>query len=59
MKALIHLSLWTALACGIATANEVTDWNQTMLLATLTAPPLLLRSHHASRRLCRRASSTR
>lgn len=38
MKALIHLSLWTALACGIATANEVTDWNQTMLLATLTAP---------------------
>src|SRR5215831_4177634 len=38
MKTFVHFSLCTALACSVASADEVTDWNKTMLLATLTAP---------------------
>lgn len=37
MKTII-CSFCAVLACGMASADEVTDWNQTMLLATLTAP---------------------
>jgi PAP2 superfamily len=38
MKSLICFSVLVAVASGVATADEVTDWNQVMLLATLTAP---------------------
>ncbi len=38
MKTVIHFSIWLAVASGLATADEVTDWNQVMLQATLTAP---------------------
>jgi hypothetical protein len=51
MKSLVRFSVWTLLASGVTVgatpADEVTGWNQTMLLATLTAPvtaaPLTLR----------------
>ncbi len=38
MKSLTCLSVLVVVATGAATADEVTDWNQVMLLATLTAP---------------------
>ena len=42
MKSLIRISAWALMAIGVArgvaTADEITDWNQMMLLATLTAP---------------------
>jgi hypothetical protein len=38
MKSLICLSALALVASGVATADEVTYWNQVMLLATLTAP---------------------
>jgi hypothetical protein len=38
MKSLTCLSVLVIVATGAATADEVTDWNQVMLLATLTAP---------------------
>src|ERR1700693_4055718 len=37
MKTLIVFSVWLA-ASGVATADEVTDWNQVLLHAMLTAP---------------------
>jgi hypothetical protein len=51
MKSIVRFSVWTLLASGAAIAatpaDELTDWNQAMLLATLTAPvtaaPLTLR----------------
>jgi hypothetical protein len=38
MKSLIYFSVLIVAASRGATADEVTDWNQVMLLATLTAP---------------------
>jgi hypothetical protein len=41
MKSVIRFSTWVLMAgvaAGVAMADEVTDWNQVMLLATLTAP---------------------
>src|SRR5579864_7785741 len=38
MKSLIRFSVWALLTAGVSMADEVTDWNQVMLLATLTAP---------------------
>ncbi len=38
MKTTFRLAILVVLASGIAVADEVTDWNQVMLLATLTAP---------------------
>lgn len=38
---LVHFSVWvlaSGIASGICAADEVTDWNQAMLQATLTAP---------------------
>jgi hypothetical protein len=55
MKSLVCFSVWTLVASGVASgvaigatpADEITVWNQTMLLAMLTAPvtaaPLTLR----------------
>jgi hypothetical protein len=51
MKSLVRISVWTLMASGIAIgatpADEITVWNQAMILATLTAPvtaaPLTLR----------------
>jgi hypothetical protein len=37
MKA-VRFSLCMLIACGLATADEVTDWNQALLAAMLTAP---------------------
>ena len=38
MKLSICFSVLVAISSGVASADEVTDWNQVMLLATLTAP---------------------
>jgi hypothetical protein len=42
MKSLVRISVWTLMASGIAIgatpADEVSTWNQVMLLAILTAP---------------------
>jgi hypothetical protein len=42
MKSLVRFSVWTLMASGVAigatSADEITVWNQMMLLATLTAP---------------------
>lgn len=38
MKFLIGFTIGVVVASGVATADEVTDWNQVLLLATLTAP---------------------
>src|SRR5580704_5872218 len=38
MKSLTCLSVLVVVATGAATADEVSDWNQVMLLAMLTAP---------------------
>ena len=38
MTTTFRLATFIALASGIAAADEVTDWNQVMLMATLTAP---------------------
>src|SRR5579862_6039955 len=38
MKSLIRFSVWALLAAGVSMADEVSDWNQVMLLANLTAP---------------------
>jgi hypothetical protein len=51
MISIVRFSVWTLVASGVAVgatpADEITDWNQAMLLATLTAPatpaPLTLR----------------
>src|SRR5215469_8896519 len=38
MKIIVQFSMGIVLAAGVAAADEVTDWNQVMLQATLTAP---------------------
>ncbi len=42
MKSLVRFSVWvlvvSGVASGVTAADEVTDWNQVMLLAALTAP---------------------
>jgi PAP2 superfamily len=38
MNSVIRISVFAAVASGVVTADEITDWNQVMLLATLTAP---------------------
>ncbi|MGA7237611.1 MAG: vanadium-dependent haloperoxidase [Bryobacteraceae bacterium] len=38
MKNPIVLSLCAVLACSVVAADELSDWNHTMLIATLTAP---------------------
>src|ERR1022692_706758 len=42
MKSLVRFSVWalvvSGVASGVTSADEVTDWNQVMLLAALTAP---------------------
>jgi PAP2 superfamily len=38
MNNVIRISVLAAVASGVVTADEITDWNQMMLLATLTAP---------------------
>jgi hypothetical protein len=38
MTTLIRFTFWVAAAAGLAAADEVTDWNQMMLVATVTAP---------------------
>jgi hypothetical protein len=43
MKAAFHFSVLMAVASGVATADEVTDWNRIML-HTLLEPPALLGS---------------
>jgi hypothetical protein len=43
MKTVIRFSLWTVVVSGIATADEVTDWNRIMLDA-LRVPPAVAAS---------------
>jgi PAP2 superfamily len=38
MNNVIRISVLAAVASGVVTADEITDWNQVMLLATLTVP---------------------
>lgn len=38
MKNVIRFALWVAVASGVATADEVTDWNRIMLRALLVPP---------------------
>src|ERR1035438_10172324 len=42
MKSLVSFSVWalvvSGVASGVTAADEVTDWNQVVLLATLTVP---------------------
>jgi PAP2 superfamily len=38
MKSVVRLSICVLVASGLATADEVTDWNQVLIQATLTTP---------------------
>ncbi|HTP34349.1 MAG TPA: vanadium-dependent haloperoxidase [Candidatus Acidoferrales bacterium] len=38
MRTILQFSAWAILASGMARADELTDWNQVMLKAMLTAP---------------------
>src|SRR5215470_4554667 len=38
LRTMIRISIWLAFMGGLAGADEVSDWNQVMILATLTTP---------------------